>query len=180
MAIIYLIGYMGSGKSTLGRALAGTSGARFVDLDDYIEQLTGMTVSELFAQRGESEFRRLESNALVELSKSPDTDTTLIIACGGGTPCQPGNMELMNERGMTVWLTVDQSRLIERLRADRSRRPLVARLTDEELPTFIADAMERRLPFYAKARHTFDASRLENETEISQTIAEFINRFMKP
>lgn len=160
---------MGCGKTTLGRAAAHSLSLRFIDLDEYIEERSGATVSEIFASRGEQEFRALEREALEEVSSLPDT----IIATGGGTPCQPGLMDLMLERGNVVFLDVNEDRLHERLKQARSTRPLIARLDDDTLRAFIGENLARRTPFYSRATFTFDSSRLENEEQIKETVNRF-------
>ena len=107
MKAIFLIGYMGSGKSTLGKALAQRCDIRFIDLDDYIEERAGKKIREIFAEDGEAAFRDLERRMLLEVS---DMDNVLV-ACGGGTPCFGDNMELMNSRGITVLLQTSHERL---------------------------------------------------------------------
>lgn len=100
MPPIFLIGYMGSGKTTLGRGVESRAHVSFIDLDDYIEEREGMTVSEIFKARGETGFRKAERECLAELAAKDN----LLVACGGGTPCFFDNMEVMNSSGTTVWL----------------------------------------------------------------------------
>lgn len=173
---IFLIGYMGCGKSTLGRALARITDMEFIDLDHYIENRFHATVSELFATRGEDGFRKLEHAMLDEVSRF----NNVIIACGGGTPCFFNNMEIMNERGTTVWLTTPIERIYERLQRNRSKRPILANKTDEELLIFINDALAAREPFYSMAQHQFCATLLEDKSQIAITAADFAQRFNLP
>lgn len=176
MKAVFLIGYMGCGKSTLGRALSRASGLQFIDLDHYIENRFHATVSQLFAERGEEGFRRIEQAMLDEVSGFSD----VIVACGGGTPCFFNNMDLMNERGVTVWLNTPVSRLYERLQRNRSKRPIIANKTDQELMAFIVEALRQREPFYRRAAHRFCATLLEDKSQISITAADFIKRFNLP
>ena len=179
MPPIFLIGYMASGKTTLGRALAERHGARFADLDELIEQRAGMSVKEIFAAEGESGFRRRERAMLEELAaKGRDGGGHTVIACGGGTPCQPGNMELMNAAGVTVWLEASGERLRNRLLEGRATRPLIASLSDDELIEFAARQLEARRPHYSAAAHRFDSSLLETPDEVAATALEFFNRFL--
>ena len=104
MKTTFLIGYMGSGKTTLGRAVAARTGIRFIDLDDYIEEREGCSIREIFASRGEDAFRAIERDALQEVSRMADT----LVACGGGTPCFGDNMDLLNRCGLTVYLDAPQ------------------------------------------------------------------------
>ena len=176
MKPIFLIGYMGCGKSTLGRALQKTTGLEFIDLDHYIENRFHATVSELFASRGEEGFRRAEAAMLDEVSQFSD----VVIACGGGTPCFFNNMELMNERGLTVWLTTPVGRLFERLQRNRSKRPILANKTDDELMAFITTALKERHPYYSRAQEQFCATLLEDKSQISITARQFAERFNLP
>lgn len=176
MKPIFLIGYMGCGKSTLGRALEKVTGLQFIDLDNYIENRFHMTVSQLFADRGEEGFRRAEAAMLDEVSLFYD----VIIACGGGTPCFYDNMERMNSRGLTVWLTTPISRLLERLTRNRAKRPILANKTDDELLEFITSALAEREPFYSKAQAQFCATLLEDKSQISITATQFAERFNLP
>lgn len=171
MRPIYLIGYMGSGKTTLGRAVALAMSMRFVDMDEYIEQRRGMSVREIFAKEGEEAFRRLERDALDEVSAMRD----VIVATGGGTPCQPGLMQTMLDTGLTVWLDVPVERLHERLAIAREQRPLIASLDDPELREYITRNLGLRKPHYSRAALTFDASRLEDADQIAQSTDQFIN-----
>lgn len=170
MDTTFLIGYMGSGKTTLGRAVAARTGIRFIDLDDYIEEREGCTIREIFASRGEEAFRAIEREALAEVSALTDT----LVACGGGTPCFSGNMELMNSRGTTVYLTAPHSSLLSRLKEGRAKRPLIASLSDAELDTFITDQMSWRHPYYSQATLTFDSSRLESQDQVDRSVDEFL------
>lgn len=174
MRPIFLIGFMCSGKTTLGRALASRTGMRFIDLDQMIEQEQGMSVKSIFSSLGETEFRRLEADALARVSMMSD----VIIACGGGTPCSPGAMELMNGRGITVHLVPDQSRLVRRLMYGRRKRPLLATIsTNEEMLDFARRKIAERAPWYDRAQHIFDSTMLETPMEIAITVDEFINEF---
>lgn len=172
---IFLIGYMASGKTTFGRALAAAMGRGFVDLDDYIVAKAGMSVSELFEAKGESGFRDLESGALDELISRDGNP--LVVACGGGTPCFGDNMSLMCRSGFTVWLDAPIATLLRRLREDRAGRPLVAKIDGGgELERYVAENLERRNPHYSRAQMRFDSSRLESETEIAESVDYFIKK----
>lgn len=176
MKAIFLIGYMGCGKSTLGRSLAKRCDIEFVDLDDYIEAKAGKKIREIFADEGEAAFRELERRTLVEVSGRGN----VLVACGGGTPCFGDNMALMNERGLTVLLQASHGRLLERLKRGRAKRPLIASLSDDELDGFITAQLEKRMPYYSQSAATFDSSTLENEDEIEEKCEAFIRRFGLP
>ncbi len=176
MKTIFLIGYMGCGKSTLGRALAARCDIEFIDLDDYIEAKAGKKIRDIFADEGEAAFRKMERDTLEEVSAKANT----IVACGGGTPCFGDNMELMNARGLTVHLMASHGRLLERLKRGRAKRPLIASLDDDSLDRFIHEQLNLRMPHYSKAACTFDSSTLENENEIEQKCSAFIREFNLP
>ena len=164
---------MGSGKSTLGKALAQRCEVEFIDLDDYIEARAGKKIREIFADDGEAAFRDLERRMLLEVSGK---DCGLV-ACGGGTPCFGDNMELMNSHGTTILLQTSHERLFERLKRGRHKRPLIASLTDEELDVFIREQLAKRMPHYSKSAEVFDSTLLEDENQIEEKCEAFIRRF---
>jgi len=145
---IYLLGFMGCGKSTLGRKLAEYTGLQFIDMDNYIEERNCKTVPQIFATEGESEFRKKERKALEELSEFSD----VIIATGGGAPCFFDNMELMNKTGKTVYLNIAPEILAKRLMDSKTDRPLIKGKSSEELIEFIHETLDKRNKFYQKAQ----------------------------
>jgi shikimate kinase len=147
---IYLIGFMGSGKTTIGKPLSKRLGYQFVDQDDVIEKHYGMTISEVFANVGEPKFRETEREVLFELSKLEN----VVIATGGGCPCFFDNMEVMNQHGLTIYLKGDPKTLVHRLRDSHGTRPLIKDKTKEELIQYVKDKLEERELFYSKAQHT--------------------------
>ena len=166
MIRIFLIGYMGAGKTTLGKAFARAMGLTFVDLDWYIEERFHKTVGQIFAERGEEGFRELEKRMLHEAGDFED----VVISVGGGTPCFFDNMDYMNQAGETVFLDVDNKVLFRRLKVAKQQRPLLANKTDEELVAFIQEALQKRLPHYTKAKHVFNGEFLENRRQIQQSV----------
>ena len=140
---IILCGFMGCGKSSVGRKLAHISGREFVDTDRYIEEKTGMTVAEIFEQKGEAGFRKIETEVCGELSERDN----LIIAAGGGTLTIPENVEILRQGGKIVFLDVSYENLCERLSRD-TRRPL---LQVENRNEVIRELLDKRLPLYRKA-----------------------------
>ena len=176
MKTIFLIGYMGCGKSTLGKALAQRCDIEFIDLDGYIETREGKKIRVIFADEGEAAFRELEREMLLEVSEKAN----VLVACGGGTPCFGDNMSLMNSRGITVLLQTSHERLFERLKRGRHKRPLIAALTDEQLDVFIKEQLEKRMPHYSKSAEIFDSTLLEDENQIEEKCNAFISRFNLP
>jgi shikimate kinase len=159
--LIFLIGFMGSGKSHEGELLAQQIGLPFIDLDKWIEQQQGRTISEVFKTEGENYFRTVEADALKQAAAQlvAQSEITLgpqhlagIIATGGGTPCFHDNMDWMNEYGITVWFNLPVQVLAKRLSKEKSKRPLIATLTDDEMYQFIADKLEERQLHYSKAK----------------------------
>lgn len=165
---VYLIGFPGCGKTTLGLELARLAGLPFVDLDLLIERQQGRPIVELMPLIGEARFRQLEREALHRVAKDGNR---AIVACGGGTPCQPGNMELMNATGATVWLTTTAERIIARLclPEHRAKRPQIAALSDDEIAAYVHRTLAMRTPHYAKAQRRFDATRIETAAETTAT-----------
>lgn len=166
MIRIFLTGYMGAGKTTLGKAFAQKLQIPFIDLDWYIEERFHKTVGELFTERGEAGFRELERNMLHEVAEFED----VIISTGGGAPCFYDNMEFMNRVGQTVFLNVHPDVLFRRLRVAKQQRPILQGKEDEELKAFIIQTLEKRAPFYTQARYTFNADELEDRHQIEESI----------
>lgn len=166
MIRIFLTGYMGAGKTTLGKAFAREMNVPFIDLDWYIEERFHKSISELFAERGEASFRELERNMLHEVGEFEN----VIVSTGGGTPCFYDNMEYMNSCGQTVFLDVHPDILFRRLRVAKQQRPILQGKTDEDLRIFIVEALDKRAPFYSQARYRFDAGYLENRNQICESV----------
>lgn len=173
MKPIFLIGYMGSGKSTLGYALSKATGLTFIDLDTYIENRYRKSVRDIFAERGEDGFRKIEKSMLAEVCNFED----VIVACGGGTPCFFDNMDVMNSHGTTVLLDTSIDTLHRRLCHGKAKRPLIASLSDDELKTFIDTALNQRKPHYCRAKHSFHSDQLDDIRQIHRSVNEFIIQF---
>ena len=156
--IIALLGYMGSGKSTIGRALAKAMDCSFDDLDHLIEKESSLSISELFADRGEIAFRKMESQVLQSYL---ETTSSGVLALGGGTPCYGNNLKLLHEMGAkTVYLQLSVASLLERLKAGKDKRPLIAHLDDEQLEEFIRKHLFERQYYYNQAQCVVDLNDL--------------------
>lgn len=149
---IYLIGFMGCGKSHIGKQLAHSLGWDFLDMDDFLEANEGMSISQIFAEGGESLFRELERNYL---QATYDFENT-VIATGGGAPCFFDNVDWMNNHGSTIYLKTPVSILVDRLKSETNHRPLLAGKTDSQLKDFISMKLEERSSFYQQARYVFE------------------------
>ncbi len=140
---------MGSGKSTVGKGLARRLGYSFVDMDARIEGEHGLSINEIFEKLGEKAFREMENNLLKEMVSLKDA----VISTGGGLPCTGNNMDLINRKGVSIYLQLDPAALLNRLSRGKSRRPLIRHLSREELETFIYEKLKEREPVYLKAHH---------------------------
>ncbi len=156
---IYLVGYMGSGKSTLGRELASRLGLSFIDMDQFIEKTYCKTVPELFSDEGEMKFREKEQHCLHALAER----NNVVIATGGGAPCFFDNMELMNRTGCCVFLDVEPEELAARLLRGNVVRPLIQGKNKQELIRTIEEMMAKRRPFYEKARYVIPGKSITAE-----------------
>jgi len=150
--IVYMIGFMGSGKTTTGKKLASFLGWKFEDLDLLIEEKSQSTIPDIFAVHGEEYFRNLES----ELLRNIDSGENLIVSTGGGTPCYRDNMEFMNKKGITVYLQLNPAQLSSRLINGRDKRPLLKNLDDKGLLDFITAKLNEREVWYMMSRITVD------------------------
>lgn len=167
------MGFMGAGKTTLGKALAAHLGVSFIDLDQYIESRFMKSVSQIFATRGEQGFREIESRLLREVGEFDN----VIVSCGGSTPLIGDNMDYMLSQGQTVYLKCSNETLLSRLKTARSQRPLIASKTDDELAQFIEAETKRREPGYLRAQYICPGDRLESRDQISETI-EYIENLL--
>ncbi len=149
---IVLLGYMASGKSSIGKKLAKSLTMNFIDLDDYIIDKENMSISTIFEKKGEIYFRKIENQYLKEiLSKEED----FILSLGGGTPCYSNNMEIINNKDVTsIYLQGSVPTMVERLIRKKAKRPLIASLGDDKIPEFVAKHLFERRFFYEQAKMT--------------------------
>jgi shikimate kinase len=145
---IFLIGFMGSGKTHWGRLLSEKLRIRFFDLDEHITEQAGKTITEIFATEGEEQFRLLEKEAMYIITESHDS---FVMATGGGAPCYFNNIEYMNQAGITVWLNTALPVIFERLSREKQKRPLIKELTDDQLDAYISKKFADRRIYYEQA-----------------------------
>jgi len=159
---------MGAGKTTIGEQLAERLGYKFLDMDHVIEEKMQQSVSQIFSEKGEEEFRRLERECLEEIS----TEQNVVVATGGGAPCFYDNMERMNAYGLTVYLCLSPEQLQERLElSHKNKRPLLAQREGKELLDFIRQNLSEREPFYRKAALVVSGT----DEEMFQQILSFLS-----
>lgn len=172
--IVVLIGYMASGKSTLGRILAEKLKYEFIDLDDYIENKEKSTIGDIFKKKGEIHFRTLETENLKEIL---GVKNNLVLALGGGTPCYSNNMELVlnKKNAKSIYLKASIPTLISRLKNEKSKRPLVAHIeTDAMLTEFIGKHIFERSQFYSLANFTVTTDKKSEKDIIEELIFELL------
>ncbi|KAF5068061.1 Shikimate kinase [anaerobic digester metagenome] len=148
---VFLIGYMGSGKSTAGRKLARMLGYAFEDTDELISTMTGKTIEEIFDSEGEDAFRVLEHSVIRSLAGRINT----VIATGGGTPCYFDNLSLMQRSGITVYIKLNPVSIVKRLSQSKTTRPLIKRIGQDQLLPWVTRHLEQRALFYEKAHIIF-------------------------
>ena len=166
MKRIILIGYMGAGKTTLGKALARELNLEFIDLDWYIENRFHQSISQLFAARGEEGFRTIERNMLHEVAEFEN----VVISSGGGTPCFFDNMEVMNRRGITVYVKASVEQLVSRLVASKNVRPIIRNKSPEELKQFVTEHLAHRENYYSKANLTYSTELLVSVAHVNESV----------
>jgi shikimate kinase len=169
MELIFLVGFMGCGKTTLGKKLANRLGYEFIDLDHVLEAKEGMTIAEYFSQYGEAKFREEESILL----KQMEYPENAIISTGGGLPCFFDNMEWMNSHGRTFYVKLSPRALAERLDKGKTTRPVLQGKTGDELIAFIEEKLSEREPFYSKATFIVNGIDLTSE-KAEQIIADYL------
>lgn len=154
MGNIYIVGYMGSGKSTLGNYLSKQIDLKFIDLDELITFYANKSINSVFKENGETYFRELERKAL----KASFKISNIVVATGGGTPTYKNNMDLMNGQGITIYLKASEAVLFNRLKKGKQHRPIIANLTDDALQQFIKEHLSQRKKHYQKANLHLNAA----------------------
>lgn len=165
--IISLVGYMGSGKTHISKILSEKLNFKFIDLDKEIFQRSKLTISEIFEKKGELYFRKLERETLEEILA---TEKDIVLSLGGGTPVYYNNMEIINNNSKSIFLKASINTLSERLSKQKEKRPLIARISDEDLPEFIAKHLFERNQFYSKAQFSITTDNQEPEDIVDEII----------
>jgi len=160
---IFLIGFMGSGKSTLGSKLARKVGFDYIDMDQLIEETAGMTIPGIFNEHGEQVFRKWEHNILLELCEREN----VVVSTGGGAPCHNDMIRIMNDHGCTVYIKLPPDALKDRLLNSKTERPLIKGKSESELLEFISSLLAEREKFYRQAMYTVNGVNLQLEELIN-------------
>lgn len=172
MMRIFLIGYMGVGKTTAGKELAKNLGLEFIDLDLYIQSRYNKAISQIFEEEGEPKFREIENRMLKELSEFEN----VVISTGGGAPCFYDNMKIMNESGITVYLKAEATLLAERLNTCKEKRPLIKDKNQEELLEFVSESLEKRKFYYEQAQIVYETEELVKKEDTEEYVLKLIER----
>ena len=165
---LYLVGFMGAGKTTVGKLLANKLDRSFTDVDAYIESRYRRTIADIFEKKGETGFREIERRALLEISEFGN----FVVSTGGGLPCFFDNMDLMNQTGITIYLKTNVNNLLERLYFNKQNRPLIKGKSLEELRDFIETNLKKREPFYNQAKYIIRVPHFPDKKEINQWVEE--------
>jgi len=166
--IISLLGYMGCGKTHISKRLSRELNYNFIDLDTAISRKNKLSIPDIFKQKGEIFFRQQERAVLEEILA---THKDVILSLGGGTPAYYNNMEVINQNSVSFYLQTSVPILAERLLRQKHKRPLIARIPDEDLPEFIAKHLFERIPFYSKAQFTINTLGRESDAIIAEIIS---------
>ena len=167
---IFLIGYMGSGKTTVGKQLAKKLNLQFIDMDLFIENRYRKSISAIFEEKGEAGFREIERKALHEITDFEN----VVISTGGGLPCFFDNIDVMNQAGTTIYLKVSVDELAERLKNTKQKRPLIKDKNPEEMKDFITENLTKREGFYNQATVIFDSDYLFSNEDFNAKIERLI------
>ncbi|MDR1632933.1 MAG: shikimate kinase [Dysgonamonadaceae bacterium] len=171
----FLIGYMGSGKTTVGKQLARELNLQFMDLDLFIENRYHKSISAIFEEKGEAAFRKIERKALMEMLDFEN----VVISTGGGTPCFFDNIDLMNQSGITIYLKVSVDELVERLKNAKQKRPLIKNKDSEEIKDYITANLGKREQFYNQATFIFESNNFFTNENFKDKIERLIKN-IKP
>jgi len=169
--IIILLGYMGSGKSLVGKTLASKLSFPFIDLDSYIEHIEQKTISDIFSSKGEIYFRKVEKKYLTNII---ETKNNYVLATGGGTPCYANNMKLLlnNDSIITIYLKTDLEILVDRLFIEKENRPLISHIGSKSvLSDFIRKHLFERMHFYNQATIIVNTKRNKPEEIVEEIVS---------
>jgi len=170
--IITLMGYMGSGKSIVSNELSSKMRFKNIDLDNEISSEIGLSIPEIFQKKGELFFRKKEKEILERVL---DSQEDVVLSLGGGTPCYYNNIDLINERSVSVYLVANVNALVKNLLYEREKRPLIAGIKEEELPNFIGQHLMERNHYYSKAKVTV----MVNDWDLDRIVSDILTEIEK-
>ncbi len=163
---LFLVGFMGSGKTHWGQIWAGKSGIPFFDLDTRIEKAFRMSITKIFEKKGEDKFREMEGYHLRKFEKK----SNFILACGGGTPCFFDNLKWMKKQGIVIYLKASPELIAENVLTETNKRPLLNDINPSELNNFIKSKLLEREPYYLQADVVLNVNELD-EDSVSQFLS---------
>lgn len=169
MKMLFLIGFMGVGKTTIGKQLALHHKLNFIDIDNKIEESTNKSITSIFKQKGEDYYRDLETEALKIITKKS------VISCGGGLPLYNNNMELIKQYGTSIYLKASEEEIFSRLHKKTKERPLIQNKSDKQLKIYIKDTLIKREKFYSQADYIIDTNNLSEEQVLRKINTLIIN-----
>ena len=170
MQTIFLVGFMGSGKTYWGKKISGALRWDFFDTDAQIEKLSGKSINDLFLTGGEGKFREVEQYVLRNLPLKEKN----IVSCGGGTPCFSDNMEWMKKNGRVIYLRVGKEILLSRLLKNKNNKPLLFSKTDEEVTAYVDEALQTRMPYYLQADYALEVDENAQQEDITEILKKII------
>jgi shikimate kinase len=170
--LLFVCGFMSAGKTTHGKKLARNIGYHFIDLDQYTEKKYDKSITELFAEVGEDEFRNIET---ISLNECINDNQKTVIALGGGTPCYNNNIELLKKSGQLIYLKMDAEALLKRVFGIKANRPLLANQEEKDMLPYIEELLQKRAPFYEQSNLTVYHNNL-HEDEFKETVLNFIKK----
>ncbi|CAA7386697.1 shikimate kinase [Chryseobacterium fistulae] len=165
--IISLVGYMGSGKSHISKILSEKINFKLIDLDKEISRREELTISEIFEKKGEIYFRKLERETLEEILSAKEN---IILSLGGGTPVYYNNMEIINQKSVSIFLKASISTLVERLSKQKEKRPLIAHISEDLLPEFIAKHLFERNEYYKLSQFSINTDTRDPEDIVNEIV----------
>jgi shikimate kinase len=168
---VFIIGYMGAGKTTVGKLLANKLDWSFIDIDCFIENRYRKTIAAIFEENGEAGFREIERRALQEISNFEN----VVVSTGGGLPCHFDNMDVMNRTGVTVYLKATVDELLRRLSFDKQKRPLIKGKKPDELRIFVEESLKKREPFYNRATFIFEVQHCSSKKGLNRQIEKILS-----
>jgi shikimate kinase len=175
MKKIFLIGYMGAGKTTIGKRLSKKLDLQFIDMDLFIENRYRKKIGEIFAEKGEEGFREIEKKTLLEVAQFEN----VVISTGGGAPCFFDNMEVMNRSGQTVYLKVSVDELAMRLLKSKNSRPLIKSKNGDEVKKFVAENLAKRESWYNQASVIFNVEKMTTYQDINHLVESLLSQIIQ-